>query len=131
MREYPERINSDWVNPVGTVYDNVVRKDSFRPDAENVKDFNASGMAKGSGTGLYDTDTKENLKHGDVSQAIIALRENKLDKAEIENLKNAFKNKANSEVKENNDREEFEKASRIAKARNEAMDSILGVDSEE
>lgn len=130
MREVPIRFNSDWSNPVRTEYDNVVRKDSFRPDSETVKDFNASGMSKGSGSGLYDFEDPESRDFNSVSIPLIALRENKLDKAEIDSLKQLYKDKANSEVKSNSEKAEFEKASKVAKARNEVMDSILGIDSE-
>lgn len=131
MREVPMLFNTDWVNPCSTVYDEVVRKDNFRPDSETIKDFNASGMSSGSGKGVFDFDDGKNHSFDEVSSELIALRENKLDKAEIEIVKQSLKNKANSEVKSNSDKEAFDKAEKVAKARNEAIDSILGVSSPE
>lgn len=105
-------------------YSSIVRKDQFRPDSESKRDLDAGGTP--SFTGQYDGTVKD-VKTDTVPPELIMLRENRFDKAEIEQVKESLKKRAQSEQ----DTAEAEATAKAAddalKARSDAVDKLLGV----
>lgn len=128
MREFIPFSNLDWSNPCRTTYDDIVRKDNFRPDSEVINDFN-SGAVPGGHSGKYDSDGNDGFDPDSVSPELLALRSGKLDKAEVSMIAKYLKSQAEKENKDFEDKETFEAAEEASKARTEAMDSILGISS--
>lgn len=95
---------------------NVTDPSQYRPDAEQVRALKFSPQGSGV-TPIYDYPDGEVPQDDTVTDELVALRQGKLDKAEVEALKDSIISSAKSE----NDKKLEEK-------RLEKLDSLLGVD---
>ena len=109
-------------------YDKIVDRSMYRPDAEDVRSqkLRANGSSSGD-VGLYDyQDGKVNFKI-QPSAIEISLRQNQLDKADIQKIRTELNKKARSAVETYKEQQELRAADNAQKSRQEVMDSLLGV----
>lgn len=119
--------NDPFVFPVKTKFDDIVQKDSFRPDSENIKDFRSGlGSPSNAGNPVYDSELDSNFSldsESFPSKALSALREGRVDKAETQLYLNSLESSSKEKAA-------FEAAEIASKERNAALDEILGVNSD-
>lgn len=99
-------------------YKNVLSatdKSSFRPDNEKVRSFKANPVGDGS-TPVYDYDDGLVPKDDPVSPEIVAIRQGKLDRADVERLRQNILDSAKNE-------NDYNHAKKVV----EAIDRTLGI----
>lgn len=96
----------------------VVDKSSYRPDSESVRAYKFNPAGGSSGTPVYDYVDGNVPKNDPVTPVVLAIRSGKLDKADVDRLRQAVLDDAKSK----NDSEYFSKVK-------DSMDKILGIDS--
>lgn len=97
---------------------NVTDPSQFRPDAEQVRALKFSPSGSGV-TPVYDYPDGEVPKDDTVSDELVAVRQGKLDKAEVDALKDSLIDSA-----------KIESDKVLEKKRLEKLDSLLGVESD-
>lgn len=108
-------------------YDDIVDKTEFRPDSENVRSARASGGAM-SGGGLYDFPDGIVPDSDCVTKEIIALRNGRLDKAEVQALKEQTDKALKDAVSEAKEKELLKQKEALVEARQAYLDSSIGFD---
>lgn len=106
-------------------YDDIVDKTEFRPDSENVRSARASGGAM-SGGGLYDFPDGVVPDSDGVTKEIIALRNGKLDKAEVQALKDQTDKALKNAVSEAKEKKLLEQKEALIEARQSYLDDLSG-----
>ena len=106
-------------------YDDIVDKTEFRPDSENVRSARASGGAM-SGGGLYDFPDGVVSDSDSVTKEIIALRNGRLDKAEVQVLKEQTDEALKAAVSEAKERKLLEQKEALVEARQSFIDDLTG-----
>lgn len=112
-------------------YDDIVRKDNYRPDSESKRDLIANGNIP-TVNGLYDSnDGKKNpVKFDDVSPLEIGLREGRVSKEDLPRIKSSLEKIAKNESEAAELKDKVSKAEASQKARDKALDGILGINSD-
>lgn len=108
-------------------YDDIVDRSNFQPSSEMKRNMRISGTSPG-GTNrpLYDFGDKSTNRTDFLSDVEIALRDGKLDKADVQKLKALAEEYGAAKVDEAISESESEKE----KARSSRMDELLGVNSD-
>ncbi len=119
--------SSSWSPLSAPVYDDVVDKSEFRPDADVVRSALSSGSV--STVGEYDFADGKIPDGYEPSQVILDLRNGRLDKADVQKIKQSLDKDFAVETAKNAERKEIEKADKILKARQTHLDEITGFDS--
>ena len=119
--------SSSWSPLSAPVYDDVVDKSEFRPDADVVRSALSSGSV--STVGEYDFNDGKIPEGYEPSQVILDLRNGRLDKADVQKLKQSLDKDIAVETAKDAERKELEKADKILKARQTHLDEITGFDS--
>lgn len=109
---------------VSPVYDDIVDKSDYKPDSENKRAARSVGTA--GEKGLYDFEPDENSDFKKVSSSELLLRTGKVDKADVQKLKEEALESAASDVDKKKDLQKLEEAEQ----RSRKVDEILGVKSE-
>lgn len=112
-------------------YDDIVDDSDFKPTAEKIRDneFRSNGSALDPDSLQYDYEAGKVIKEK-VSDVVLALRNGKLDKADIQVLDNALSNKLEKSVADKKDEDILASEERASKNRTAALDKVLGVNQE-
>lgn len=117
---------SAWKSLKDPVYDDIVDKTEFRPDAETVRGTSVSSLPVMKG--VFDYEDGKVTSDKTPSDIIMALREGKLDKADLP----AIESQLREEIKNENDslQQKADEAAlaSISKARQDYLDSLTGFD---
>ena len=117
---------SSWESLKDPVYDDIVDKTDFRPDAETVRGASLSSIPAMRGVFDYEDGKVSDEKRP--SDIIMALREGKLDKADLPAIESQLREEIQNE-NDNLQRKADEAAlASIAKARQDYLDSLTGFD---
>ena len=119
--------SSSWSPLSSPIYDDVVDKSDFRPDADVVRSALSSGSV--SSVGEYDFKDGKVPKDYEPSQVILDLRNGRLDKADVQKIKQSLDKDIAVETAKNAEKNELEKADKILKARQTHLDELTGFDS--
>lgn len=119
--------SSSWSPLSSPTYDDVVDKSEFRPDSDVVRSALSSGTI--SGVGEYDFKDGKIPQGYEPSQVILDLRNGRLDKADVQKIKESLDKDIAVETAKETERKELEKADKILKARQTHLDKISGFDS--
>lgn len=109
-------------------YDNIVDKSHFRTTAEIKRDAIAEGKIGAGTKGLYDYQEGEEIaeERARITELELLLRAGKLDKADVQKLKEMFNDKAEKDIAEKRTEEALKAENKAQKNRTEALDKILG-----
>lgn len=128
---YSKALKSRYVSPVIPNEDNerLVDDSNFKTTSERKRDMILSGNIGAGERGVYDYEadskiTKENL----VSDIEIALRDGKLDKADVQKLLEIYKDKAVDDIKTEQEKSALEAEEKASKNRTAAIDKQLGIE---
>lgn len=119
--------SSSWSPLSAPVYDDVVDKSEFRPDSDVVRSALSSGSV--STTGEYDFKDGKIPEDYEPSQVILDLRNGRLDKADVQKIKQSLDKDIAVEAAKDAERKELDKADKILKARQSHLDELTGFDS--
>lgn len=110
------------------VYDDIVDDSDFKPTAEQIRDneFRSNGSALDPDSLQYDYEAGKVIKEK-VSDVVLALRNGKLDKADIQVLDNALSNKLEKSASDKRDSDVLKQEELASKNRTAALDKALGV----
>lgn len=110
-------------------YDDIVDDSDFRPTAEQIRDnaFRSNGSVIDPDSLQYDYDAGKVIKEK-VSDVVLALRNGKLDKADVQVLNEALTNKLEKSVQDKKDSDVLASEKRAARNRTAALDKALGID---
>lgn len=111
----------DYDNDSSDYYDDIVDKTEFRPDSETIRGLKLSAGAGVTDKGLYDYPEGKIPDVDTVTPELIALREGKLDKADIQKLSQ----EADDALKESMSNAETEKLLAEKEAINNARQAFL------
>lgn len=117
---------ASWTSFKPPKYDDIVDRTDFRPDAETVRGASISSIP--AMKGVYDYEGGKVTDDKRPSDIIMALREGKLDKADLPAIESQLKaeiQNENNELQRKADEAAFEC---IAKARQDYLDSLTGFD---
>lgn len=117
---------SSWQSLDSPEYDDIVDKTDFRPDAETVRGASISSMP--AMKGIYDYDDGEVTEKKRPSDIIMALREGKLDKADLPAIESQLKREIQNENNELQQKADEAALASISKARQDYLDSLTGFD---
>ena len=117
---------SSWESFKDPDYDDIVDKTDFRPDAETVRGASISSMP--AMKGVYDYENGEITDDKRPSDIIMALREGKLDKADLPALESQLKKEIQNENNELQRKADEAALASISKARQDYLDSLTGFD---
>lgn len=117
---------SSWQSLGSPEYDDIVDKTDFRPDAETVRGASISSMP--AMKGIYDYDDGEVTEKKRPSDIIMALREGKLDKADLPAIESQLKREIQNENNELQQKADEAALASISKARQDYLDSLTGFD---
>lgn len=127
----------DWKNvklsPIPKVdYDDIVDDSDFKPTAEKIRDqsFTSNGSASDLDSLPYDYPANEVIKEK-VSDITLALRNNRLDKADVQKLNEALTGVLDKQFKDSKAEQELKNAERASKNRTAALDAALGVNQDD
>lgn len=120
----------DFKNPEASYYDDIVDRTDFRPDSETLRGYKLSNGAGITDSGNYDY-PQGDTSHDTVTPELIALRNGRLDRAEVQKLAEA----TDKALKETADLAKKEKLQAdeeaLSKARQAYLDASIGFDSDE
>ena len=117
---------SSWRSFKDPEYDDIVDRTDFRPDAETVRGSTISSLP--SAQGVYDYEDGEITPSKRPSDIIMALREGKLDKADLPRIESQLKEEIANEQNELQREADESALASITKARQEYLDSLTGFD---
>ena len=119
-----------WV-PEKQYYDDIVDDSDFKPTAEKIRDnnFNSAGSATDPSTLPYDYPANKPVSTL-VDDVTLALRNGKLDKADIQRLNELVTDKLVSDNHSHAEKTALEAAEKATKNRNKALDNLLDVNQE-
>lgn len=114
------------------VYDDIVDDSDFKPTAEKIRDqkFSSNGSAAELDSLPYDYPENQVIKEK-VDDITLALRNNRLDKADVQKLNEALTLTIDKQFKESKASSELKAAERASKNRTAALDAALGVNQED
>lgn len=109
-------------------YDDIVDTSNFKLSSEKIRDKIATGNVGAGEQGLYDFKEDEKVTHKNCPTDVeIALRNGKLDKADIQKLQDVYSDKAKDDVETERTKSALEAERKASKNRDKAVDDILGV----
>nr|DAH73128.1 MAG TPA: hypothetical protein [Microviridae sp.] len=117
---------SAWKSLPPPVYDDIVDKTDFRPDAETVRGASISSLP--AMKGVYDYEDGEVSDSKRPSDIIMALREGKLDKADLPAIESQLKEEIQNENDKLQQKADEAALASISKARQDYLDSLTGFD---
>lgn len=129
---------SDFINPNGkdfslglpnVVYDDIVDSSNFHPDEDLLRSVSKGQVSMNVGSYDYDSDKVPFSDKDTVSPVIVALRNNKLDKADVQKLKQDMEKMSKDESSSAIEKKNLEKLDKINKSRQDYLDSVMGFDS--
>lgn len=123
--------NEDVWDPGKQVYEDIVDDSDFKPTAEKIRDnnFNSAGSAIDPSTLPYDYPANKPINEL-VDDVSLALRNGKLDKADIQKLNELVSDKLLSDNKSHVAKEALKEAEKATKNREKALDNLLDVNQE-
>lgn len=123
--------NEDVWDPGVQTYDDIVDDSDFKPTAEKIRDnqFNSAGSVTDPSTLPYDYPANKPITEL-VDDVSLALRNGKLDKADIQRLNELVSNKLVSDNKSHAAKEALKEAEKATKNREKALDNLLDVNQE-
>lgn len=136
--EQKEKINR-WYKPKTNYltqnikYDDIVDRSNFRTTAETKRDAIAVGKIGAGEKGIYDYEAGQEIPKGKerITEIELLLRNNKLDKADVQKLKELFDQKANKDITTESEKQALEAENQAAKNRTAALDKMLGTNQNE
>ena len=127
---------NDWQNeevwvPGQQTYDDIVDDSDFKPTAEKIRDnnFKSSGSATDPSTLPYDYPANKEVTNL-VDDVTLALRNGRLDKADIQKLNELVTDKLVSDNHSHAEKTALQEAEKATKNRNKALDNLLDVNQE-
>lgn len=117
---------SSWTSFPPPEYDDIVDKTDFRPDAETVRGSSISSLP--AMKGVYDYEDGKVTDSHRPSDIIIALREGKLDKADLPAIESQLRDEIQNENDELQRKADEAALASISKARQDYLDSLTGFD---
>lgn len=114
------------------VYDDIVDRSNFRSTAEIKRDMRASGKIGAGEKPIYDYQPGEKIEASKVvSELELLLRAGKLDKADIQKLREVFEADAKDSVESAKEAEKLKAQEEAQTNREKAIDEALGVNQSE
>lgn len=135
LKEYSKQHSAfnDWQNeeiwdPGKQTYDDIVDDSDFKPTAEKIRDnnFSSAGSATDPSTLPYDYPANKEVSNL-VDDVTLALRNGKLDKADIQKLNDLVTDKLVSDNHTHAEKTALEEAEKAIKNREKALDNLLAV----
>lgn len=129
---------SDFINSNGkdfslglpkVFYDDIVDRSNFHPDEDLLRSVSKGQISMNVGSYDYDSDKVPFSDKDTVSPVIVALRNNKLDKADVQKLKQDMEKLSKDESSSALEKKNLEKLDKINKSRQDYLDSVMGFDS--
>lgn len=117
---------SSWTPLKEPQYDDIVDRTDFRPDAETVRGASISSLP--AMKGLYDYEGGKVTDDKRPSDIIMALREGKLDKADLPAIESQLREEIQHENDELQRKADEAALASISKARQDFLDSLTGFD---
>lgn len=117
---------SAWKALKSPEYDDIVDKTDFRPDAETVRGSSISSLP--AMKGVFDYEDGKVTSDKTPSDIIMALREGRLDKADLPAIESQLKEEIRNEQNELQKKADEAALASISKARQEYLDSLTGFD---
>ena len=117
---------SAWTPFDSPVYDDIVDKTDFRPDAETVRGSSISSIPAMKGVFDYEDGVISDEKRP--SDIIMALREGKLDKSDLPAIESQLREEIQNENNELQRKADEAALASISKARQDYLDSLTGFD---
>lgn len=117
---------SAWKSFKPPVYDDIVDKSEFRPDAETVRGASISSLP--AMKGVFDYEDGKITPDKTPSDIIMALREGRLDKADLPRIESQLKEEIQHEQNELQKKADEAALASITKARQDYLDSLTGFD---
>lgn len=117
---------SAWKSLPSPEYDDIVDKADFRPDAETVRGASISSIP--AMKGIFDYEDGKVTDDKRPSDIIMALREGKLDKADLPAIESQLKQEIQRENDELQRKADEAALASISKARQNYLDSLTGFD---
>lgn len=117
---------TSWTSFKAPEYDDIVDKTEFRPDAETVRGASISSIP--AMKGIYDYEGGKVTDDKRPSDIIMALREGKLDKADLPAIESQLRKEIENENNELQRKADESSLASIAKARQDYLDSLTGFD---
>lgn len=109
-------------------WDKIVDDSNFRTTSEIKRDMIASGNVGVGEKGLYDYDSEQKItKENVVSDIELALRNGKLDKADVQKLRELSDKSAQEEINQTKESKLLSDAEKASKNRTAAIDKMLEV----
>lgn len=110
------------------VYDDIVDDSDFKPTAEKIRDqkFSSNGSSADLDSLPYDYPAYEVIKEK-VDDITLALRNGRLDKADVQKLNEAMTGVLDKQFKDSKASSELKAAELASKNRTAALDAALGV----
>lgn len=118
--------STSWTSFKSPAYDDIVDRTDFRPDAETVRGSSISSVP--SMKGIFDYEDGKVTDEKRPSDIIMALREGKLDKADLPALESQLKKEIQNESSELQRKADEAALASISKARQDYLDSLTGFD---
>lgn len=115
-----------WNSLPEPIYDDIVDRTDFRPDAETVRGATISSMP--AMKGIYDYEDGKVTDDKRPSDIIMALREGKLDKADLPAIESQLKEDLQNENNRLQQKADEAALASISKARQDYLDSLTGFD---
>lgn len=107
-------------------YDDIVDRTDFRPDAETVRGASISSIP--AMKGVYDYEDGEVTDDKRPSDIIMALREGRLDKADLPAIESQLREEIRNEHDKLQQKADEAALASISKARQDYLDSLTGFD---
>lgn len=117
---------SAWKSFKPPVYDDIVDRTEFRPDAETVRGSSISSIP--AMKGVFDYEDGEVTADKTPSDIIMALREGRLDKADLPRIESQLREEIQNEQDELQRKADEAALASITKARQNYLDSLTGFD---
>lgn len=117
---------SAWRSFKSPEYDDIVDKTEFRPDAETVRGASISSMP--AMRGIYDYEDGKVTDDKRPSDIIMALREGKLDKADLPAIESQLREEIQNENNKLQQKADEAALASISKARQDYLDNLTGFD---
>lgn len=113
-------------------YDDIVDTSNFMPSSEKKRNMIATGNIGAGEKGLYDYEPNTKVtKENSPTDVEIALREGKLDKADIQKLKEIYQEQGKETIETETLKEADKQEKQAKKNREKALDDRLGINQEE
>lgn len=117
---------SSWKSLKSPVYDDIVDRTEFRPDAETVRGSSISSLP--AMKGVFDYEDGKVTADKTPSDIVMALREGRLDKADLPRIESQLREEIQNENNELQRKADEAALASISKARQDYLDSLTGFD---